>query len=387
MDGAIDQSGLNPESVVFSGLEFAVATVRDDADLRGLLRNNPMGGWVSLSLQREPDYFSAATSEGDTHQTIIVRECSSAEAVGVFSRSVRDAYLNGEVARLGYIGMLRVTAAYRHKVHRLRQGFQALRQLIHDPRETPVYLTSIVEDNHAARRILGANLSGMPTYREQQRFCTFALIPSRRYRTFTRAAAVEPATEFDLAEIAACLQRNYRRYQFAPYWSPQALRSEQRCPNLAPGDFFVVRNNGRITGCAALWDQSPFKQSVVHGYKPALARVRPLFNLAAAVLRLPRLPPAGAALRQVYLSHLAVDGDDPGTLRALIAAALSEAAARKFPLATLGVATDTPMYSVIRSAFRAREYLSRLYTVFWDDGRSAADAIDGRAAHVEIATL
>jgi hypothetical protein len=387
LDGAIDQSGLNPDSMVFSGLEFAVATRRDEADLRCLLRDNPMGGWVSLSLQREPDYFRAAASEGDTHQTIIVREQDSAAAVAVFSRSVRDAYLNGAVARLGYIGMLRVTPAYRHKIRLLRHGFQALRSLIHDPLETPVYLTSIVEDNHAARRILCAKLSGMPTYREQQRFCTFALIPSRRYRTSARAAAVEPATEFDLAEIAACLQRNYRRYQFAPYWSLQTLRSEQRCPNLAPGDFFVVCKNGRIAGCAALWDQSAFKQSVVHGYKPALARVRPLLNLASPVLRLPRLPPAGAALRQVYLSHLAVDGDDPDTLRALISAVLSEAAARKFPLVTLGVATNTPIYSVIRTAFRAREYLSRLYTVFWDEGRSAADTIDGRVGHVEIATL
>ena len=244
-----------------------------------------------------------------------------------------------------------------------------------------------MEDNHAARRILGANLTGMPTYRERQRFCTFALIPSRRYGKLGDAAAVEPATPFDLGEIAACLQRNYRPYQFAPYWTAEALRSERRCPNLSAGDFLVVRDKGRIAGCLALWDQSPFKQSVVQGYRPPLARLRPLFNLAAPALRLPRLPPVGAALGQVYLSHLAVDGDDPGVLRALIGAGLSEAAIRGFPLAILGSASDTIMYRVIRSAFRGRRYLSRLYTVCWDDGRAAADAIDGRTPHVEIATL
>ena len=331
MDGATDQSSLKPAPAVFNGLEFAVAAREDEADLRGLLRDNPMGGWVSLSLQREPDYFRAAASEGDTHQAVILREQSSRQAVAMFSRSVRDAYLNGEVARLGYLGMLRVSAPYRHKIRRLRQGFQALRRLIHDPRETPVYLTSIVEDNHAARRILGANLKGMPTYREQQRFCTFALIPSRRYGKLADTAAVERATRFDLAEIAACLQRNYRGCQFAPYWTAEALRSERRCPNLSPGDFYIVRDKGHIAGCLALWDQSSFKQSVVHGYQPPLARLRPLLNLAAPALRLPRLPPVGAALRQVYLSHLAVDGGDPDILRALIAAALSEAATRDFP--------------------------------------------------------
>ena len=277
--------------------------------------------------------------------------------------------------------------AYRHKIRRLRQGFQALRRLVHDPRETPFYLTSIVEDNHAARRVLGANLPGMPTYRHQQRLCTFALIPSRRYNKLSRNANVEPATDFDLAGIAACLQRNYRRCQFAPYWSAQALRSERHCPNLAPGDFFILRDRGSIAGCVALWDQSVFKQSVVHGYRSPLNRLRPLLNLAAPALGLPRLPPAGAALRQVYLSHLAVDDDDPNRLRALIAAALSAAASRGFSLAVSGVATEAPLYSLIRAMFRGRRYLSSLYTVFWDDGRAAADAIDRRTSHVEIATL
>ena len=131
MDGALDQSSLKPASVVFDGLEFAVARHEDEADLRGLLRDNPIGGWVSLSLRREPDYFCAAASEGDTHQTVILREQSSRQAVAMFSRSVHDAYLNGEVTRLGYLGMLRITADYRHRIRRLRQGFQALRRLIH----------------------------------------------------------------------------------------------------------------------------------------------------------------------------------------------------------------------------------------------------------------
>ena len=89
----------------------------------------------------------------------------------------------------------------------------------------------------------------------------------------------------------------------------------------------------------------------------------------------------------MYLSHLAVDADDPDILRALLAAALFEAATRAFPLAILGVATDAPFYPAICSAFRGRQFLSRLYTVFWDDGRTAADAIDGRPPHVEVATL
>lgn len=381
------QGQLRAPGVSAHGLLYTPADTGDDADLRALLREQPMDGWVSLTLEREPDYFSAAALEGDIHQSVIVREARSGEAVGMYSRSVDDAFLNGRSGRLGYLGQLRVVPRYRRRIRHLRDGFAALRQLFHDPVETPFYLTSIVEDNRAARRVLAANLPGLPTYRAHSAFLTLASVPAVRYRRLAAGVDVEPAGAADLPAIAACLQRNYRRYQFAPVWTAQRLRDPMRCANLHAGDFLVVRRAENVAGCVALWDQRPFKQTVVRGYATWLARLRPFANAVSALTLLPTLPPVGSTLGQVFLSHLAADNDDPLLVRALLGAALAEAARRGFTLATVGGSADAPWVADAQTALRCRVYRSHLYTVAWDEEASAPPPLDERPAHVEIATL
>ena len=54
-------------------IDFRLATVTDDPDLRRLLRENPMQGEISVSLEREPDLFMAGSIEGERHDTIVVQ--------------------------------------------------------------------------------------------------------------------------------------------------------------------------------------------------------------------------------------------------------------------------------------------------------------------------
>jgi hypothetical protein len=386
MGRAIAQSQLSPSALAAEGLVYALATTDDEADLRALLRDHPMGGWIALSLEREPRYFAAAALEGDVHQTLIVREADSGAAVGLFSRSVRDAFLDGSPTRLGYLGQLRIVPRYRHKIRHLRQGFAALRALVHDAAETPFYLTSIVEDNHAARRILGARLSAMPIYEPRSPFLTLALVPSARHGRYSHSSFVDQACAADMPAIAACLQRNYARFQFAPVWSAARLSDPLCCPNLQAEDFWIVRDQRRVIACLALWDQRAFKQSVVRGYAPALARLRPFANALAPLLGLPRLPPVGDALDHVFLSHMAIDEDHADLSRPLLGRALEQAARLGFALATFGLSPESPWLQDIAGVFRWRAYRSHLYTVSWPDG--AWDGkIDERPAHVEVATL
>ena len=65
----------------------------------------------------------------------------------------------------------------------------------------------------------------------------------------------------------------------------------------------------RVVACAALWDQRSFKQVVVRGYSPQLARWRRVINVAGPVFGVPVLPQIGSPLEFVYLSHVAVDDE------------------------------------------------------------------------------
>ena len=96
-------------------------------------------------------------------------------------------------------------------------------------------------------------------------------------------------------------------------------------------------------GCLALWDQTGFKQVVVRGYAPRLERLRPWINRSpVASSATPRLPDPGEALPHAYLSHVAVDEDDPDVFEALAEAAYAEARVRGLAYVVAGFAAGHP---------------------------------------------
>jgi hypothetical protein len=381
LERTVAQGSVSGHGLVLGDLVFAVARREDDADLRRLLRDNATDGWIRLALAREPDAFGAASVMGTHHGMIIARHRQTQEPVGMCEWSARESFIDGEPRLLAYLGSLRVAPRFRRRLAVLRGGFEAVRRLLHNGRATAYALTSIGAENNAALRILGANLPGMPVYRPLEPFSTFALRP----RAGCEQVRVERASACDLPAISVCLARAYRQYQFAPVWSARDLADPKRCPGLKPEDFLVVRHGPGITACVALWDQNSFKQTIVDGYAGPLARLRPLINLAAPLMGLPHLPAAGEPLRQVYLSHLAVEHHDEQLFRALIDAALAEARRRGFALALAGLASRHPLAGVLSRAYRAREYRALLHLVQWDQEGTVLPA--PRLPHVEIAVL
>jgi hypothetical protein len=174
--------------------DFGLGTPADDPDVRRLLRDNPMGDAISISLEREPDTSLAATVEGDVHHTIIVRDRTTGALAAVGAVSVRDTYINGRPRRLGYLGQLRLDRAYAGRASVLRGGYAFFRTL-HQSLGVELYLTSILADNRRARRFLERGLPGMPTYRPVETFETLVMpvgsfpllpLPVRRERAGER---------------------------------------------------------------------------------------------------------------------------------------------------------------------------------------------------------
>jgi len=378
------QGGISGRKLVLGELVYAVAGRDDDSDIRRLLADNATDGWIRLSLEREPAPVAAGAVMGRHHGIVIARHRRGGEPVGLCEWSARESYVDGDVQLLAYLGLLRVAPPYRHQLGVIKGGFEAVRRLLHRQSATPYALTAIAAENATALRLLGANLPGMPCYRALEAFSTFALRPRP---AIAAAVRVERAAKDDLPAIAVRLARSYRDYQFAPAWSARDLADPVLCKGLRGEDFLVVRHGPGIAGCVALWDQSAFRQTIVRGYAGWLAACRPLANLAGRMIGLPRLPAAGEPLRQVYLSHLAVEGNDTGLFRALIDAGLAQAHRRGFPLALTGLASRHPLAAVLNRHYRPREYRALLHVVNWDDGRAAAAAIGARIPHVEIAVL
>ncbi len=167
---------------------------------------------------------------------------------------------------VGYLHQLRIAPWHRHLTRPfLRIGFRMLLET-HADDEAPYDVTTIVSDNHVARRLLEAGLPGLPTYRAVEKIVTM-LLPAR----------------------AGFVANDLRAY----------------------------------------------KQVVVRGYAPALARWRWWL----------RLPPVGTVLPIAYVSE---QGDrPPPDCRWLV----------------LGLPASHPKVPVLRQKYRPLEYESILYVV------------------------
>lgn len=364
-----------------------VATPADDEQIRRLLRETPMPGAVALTLEREPSFFRSAPIEGYRHESIIGRDRVTRRVVGLASRAVRTAWLNGEPAPLGYLSQLRIDRAYRRSGALVGRGFAMIRQL-HEADDTPLYITTIFADNHLARIVLEKDRSYKPNYRRKGVLSSLAL-PTWKPQTVEPPAAVTiaRASASQLDAIAACLQRNYRRYQFAPHWTADDLASDETTRDLAPEDFFVATAGGRVVGCVALWDQQSFKQTVVRGYRGWMSLVRRASNAAAPWTGWPELPDVGQPLAHAFLSHFAVDDDDLAVGRALLQSAYNAALERKLVYVVLGLDERNPFYPVARKTFRCITYRAYLYLAYYPDAEPLAQRLDDRIPHVEAAVL
>ncbi|MBX2796425.1 MAG: hypothetical protein KTR31_02110 [Myxococcales bacterium] len=362
-------------------LTLAVAGPDDDADLRRLMRETPMGGSISVAFEREPSFFWGSAVEGEC-TTVVARE-PSGRAVALFSHSVRPSWVAREPRRLGYLSALRIAPAYRARRGLLIRGFAHVRRLQDAASDVPPYaITTIVSDNRAAVRLLEAGLRGLPRYTRRDDMITLAAPCWRRRYRPVPGLEVREATAGDLDEIVAALQRFGRRHVFGPVWDASTLTDPARCRDLRVEDFVVATRGGRVVGCVALWDQSGFRQSVVHGYSGALAWTRHLVSLAAPLLGVPRLPGEGRRLHHAALSHLAVDDDDAEVGRAVVGFAADRARPRGYQYLTTMLCERHPLLAAMRQLLRPIEYRSTLYLVSWDD----VDGPEG-IPHLEVAVL
>jgi len=368
--------------------EIRLAVPEDDVDLRRILRTNPIVGEISMTFEREPNYFDAARVEAPDHQIIVGVDLGINRVVGMGARSIRPLFVNGSAVPFGYLSQFRIDQNYRAMRKSLTQAWQYLKEL-HQDGKSPFYYTSIIEDNLPARKLLTRGLPGLPKYTEYARMHTLVIYSRRKKQALPLPPALqlEHGSDATKNEIIACLQRNLARYQFAPCWDENLLFKPEHTPGLSPEDFFIIRQGGQVKACVALWDQGAFKQSVIRGYSNRIRNFRWLVNLAARATGRPTLPPVNTKVKHAYASHLAVDADDPVFYEALLRGLYNEAVKRDYAYFMLGLCDDHLFLARTQTAYPHIDYISILYLVSWDPDSDPRQELDDRLPAPEIAIL
>jgi hypothetical protein len=344
---------------------FAVATPGDDAAIRRLLRDNPMPGAVSLSLEREPDYFRGSNIAGATDQTILVSQNNRAVCVG--RCSLRRHWINGQLLPAGYLSELRLDAGAKARFDLIRRGYRFFKDLQRD-RFAELYFTSIATDNERGRRLLERGVRGLPRYTYLASFTTLLIaVPRNPGRG---PILSKPCPPERISDVASLLGAHGRQHQLAAGWTGTDLEALQG-HGLPLEHIRIAIEDGEIVACGGVWDQRIFRQTVIRGYSPALTAARPLVNFASRFLPVPRLPAAGSVLAHAFLSPLAFQPGREAMLPDFVQSILPHAASRGLEFLTIGLNAREPRLAELRRRFTTRSYQSRLYGVNWEGETSA----------------
>ncbi|MDQ4076637.1 MAG: hypothetical protein M3220_10380 [Chloroflexota bacterium] len=367
-----------------SDFTFDLATPADDAAIRELLRESAVPGHITVSYQREPDYFAGCGTMGPFWQVPVARHLPTGALAGLGCRALRPLFVNGRVEEVGYLGQLRVATRFQGR-WLLPAAFRFLRSL-HDDGRARGYLTTIIAGNEEARGLLvDKPRRHYPTFREVASLHTIAILLRRSRGGRASPSEVGWGNRSVLPEIVAFLREQGAEKQFYPAYS-----EEDFVGPLTRGfqleDLAIVRHGGRIAGVAGLWDQSAYKQSVVRAYSGTLARQRPLIGAAARLVGMPPLPPPGQPIRLAYASFICIADNDPATFRILLRHLCHRAATRGYTFLMVGLAASDPLLAVARESLHVT-YRSTLYTACWEDGGSFHEQLDKRIPYVEIASL
>jgi hypothetical protein len=366
-----------------SRFQLRCASRADEAELRALLRRSVIPGDISVTFEREPDFFDACVIHGDT-QVGIGCDTGTGRIVGMGTRSIAAAFVNGARRDVGYLADLRLEPPHRNGTLVVR-GYRLLRQMHADGR-VDMYTTVIFASNRLALGTIASGRAGLPRYHDIGVVHCPGINVRGRKRPIAVDCAMRRGTTAMLDEIVDCLNRNNARRQFAPVHSAADFRPGGRWKDFALSDFHVAVREKRVVGVAGVWDQRRFKQTRIVGYAPHLGIALPFVNSLRRLTGGPRYARAGEYLRYACLSFVAVDADDERVLRALVRAAYNDQVGRDRVYLMMAVHERDPWLRVVQD-YSITPFQARLFCVSFEDGAAAVAALDSRVPHVEAALL
>jgi hypothetical protein len=358
------------------------ATPADDRALQQILRDNPMQGWLRLALERSPSYFAGENLLGRSRAVIGEDAAKGGAVIGMYHTAFLPVFVNGKVVQAGYLGEMRINPGYRHHLRILKHGFASVRPLNRPESDTAaIWFTSIASDNRAARRLLESQQRSLPRYAPVGELRTLAI----SVRHGRRPELLRPATQVDIPAICDFYNRQASRYNFAPYLDPAWLNGLTTSKGLNIEDFWLLKEGENIEACIAVWDQRPFKQAVVQGYRFPLNHLRPVYNLFAHLRGKPLLPKTDSRLESVYLSFFTFSPKAEKHALKILREALHIAGVKTAKIGLIGLSATHPLLPELKASLHPTIYRTCIETVSWIDSESAN--LDEAIVQPEIAIL
>ncbi len=364
-------------------MKMRLAEALDDSQLRRLARETVVPGHIRMIYAREPCFFDSVRSVGGSTQVAVADD--KGRIVGQACRSITDLYVNGTSMPVGYLSGLKLGASIQGGTV-LARGYAYVKKL-HGDNRTDAYLTTIVQGNDRAIKLLTSGRAGLPSYVSMGAYLTY-VVPVRKRPHKPRVSwggDIVPGVEVSKDDLVEFLAQEGPRRQFFPDCRPNG-DTGRLLDAIGMQNVFVARSNNQIVGMMAVWNQERYKQCIVDGYSLLFRLLRPCLNIGLKLRGYHSLPSSGERLRYATAALVCVRHDDTHVFKSLLYHALDRSADDGLHHLAVGLHENDPLRSCMRSICHVI-YRSSLYLVSWGDTSFHASLDQTRIPYLELGVL
>ncbi len=331
-----------------------------------------MPGEIQLFLDRSPCFFDSLDVEGERVKVMGVRKADTNELMAIGCMAEKTHWINGteRAEKIGYLSSLRVDPRFQSSGLLLR-AYEFLQNEHSQNHPDRVYLSTILEENIKAKKILTSQRAGLPKYQDIGLLQTSFFPVSKQIwkKHLPAGVTIRRGSKKDLPGLIRFWKAQSRKRQFVPaYTEEHFLQSSGLLRNLMAEDMILAFDQEKIIGCLGLWNQSAYRRWVVSSYSNRIRLGRGLYNLIAPFLNRPQLPKENEPFPYRILSVVAIENDDLSLFESMLHF-LWEQTKGQHLVISIGFHEKDPLLQVI--LLRAKQkILSRLYLTSWSDEKS-----------------
>jgi N-acetylglutamate synthase-like GNAT family acetyltransferase len=279
------------------------ATPDDNNELQELQAKCPQGKTLIVSTVNTPDFF-ARVKAYESYKVYVA--CIDDHIIGSGTCVIRNAIVNGQIHRVGYLFQIFVNPEYRRKgvaseLFRYREDYLT-------QQGAALAYALIMEGNIPSMRYVESQgfklhrtlvMPALPVFKEMD-------VPSN--------GNIRPVRTEDLAKVAELLNETWRDHELYEPTSAQTLSQFiRRTPGYSYDNLLVLENQGEILSCMGFWDWNRIMRVTVEALS---LKMRMIGFLLVTVRILPRFLKRGDTLKQVMLTPIGFK--DPSYLRVLV---------------------------------------------------------------------
>jgi len=326
--------------------ELIRATEQDGQEMLEIIESRPTQGLFEVFYTRRPNPVTSYLFENKDTDVYVIKDENGRIALqgACVPHSV---YIGGEKKSLGYINGIRKRIDFKEKIDWIRMICDAETRVDYD-----YNYCSILLANKHAQKVFEKRRADMPNLNYICDYTTFIMKP-RKSRVENGLLIFRKAAKEDEKSIIDFLIREGKMYDLFP-----CFESFEEFYGLSIDDVYILQQNNEIVCACALWEQSDFKQYVVHKYNGILKLAR-MFSKKSSLFGRP-FPHERKPLEFPHLTLFLAKNDEAGYYKTMLAN-IENIISEKYDMLLIGLTKNNAKFPLFEKrktlSFTAKLYL------------------------------